>query len=305
MLRHLVFALLFACLPGLLCAQDYESRLRPPLTKQQQDQRFHKPGVVGAPVEARLKGYEQRLKMEGDSPFAGVKWRSVGPERQGGRVIDIARPRNQPNVLYVAYATGGLWRTEDDGNTWTPLFDHESAFAIGSIAVCDDGKTIWIGSGENNSQRTSYAGMGVFKSTDAGKTWHNMGLAETHRIGKVLVDPRNPNVVYVGAIGALYSENDARGVYKTTDGGKSWSRVLAGDKTTGVIDMVMDPRNADVLYADAAGTAGPGVILPLTTSHRIIGPPRTAAGRRVVFSAFRRRGKIDHALDFGSRRSPV
>jgi len=238
-----------ACLAAVTYAQEFESRLKPPLTKQQQDEKFHKPDVAAMPFEARLRGYEQRLKMEAESPFAGVKWRSVGPERQGGRVVDIARPRNLPNVLYVAYATGGLWRTEDDGNTWTPLFDHESAFSIGSIWVSDDGKTIWIGTGENNSQRTSYAGMGVFKSTDSGKTWRNMGLGETHRIGKVLVDPHNPNVVYVGALGSLYSENDARGVYKTVNGGRSWAQVLAGNKTTGVIDMQMDPRNSSVIYA--------------------------------------------------------
>jgi photosystem II stability/assembly factor-like uncharacterized protein len=221
------------------------------MSKAEQDRKFHKPDVIGTSADVRMKGYDQRLKMEADSPFGGLNWRSVGPERQGGRVIDIMSPKNLPGTIYVAYATGGLWRTEDQGNTWTPLFDHESAFALGSLALSDDGQTIWLGTGENNSQRTSYAGTGVFKSTDAGKTWQNMGLPETQRIGKVLIDPRNPQVAYVGAEGHLYSQNPERGVYKTTDGGKTWNQVLPLDKYTGIIDMTMDPRNSEVLYASA------------------------------------------------------
>ncbi len=206
------------------------------------------PAVKGTPAKVRLDAYDQRLRMEADSPFSQIKWRNVGPEIQSGRVIDFEVPAGKPNALYVAFATGGLWRSEDMGVSWTPLFDNESAYAIGDVAVSKDGKTIWVGTGENNSQRTSYSGTGIFKSTDEGKTWKNMGLAETHRIGRVLIDPRNENTIYVGAIGSLYSNNAARGVYKTTDGGLSWQQIFKVDDLTGVIDMAMDPKNPDVLY---------------------------------------------------------
>lgn len=214
----------------------------------EQKRLFHSKEVTPMSAQERLRGYEQRLRMEAASPFGNVKWRNVGPEIQGGRVVDIQGSRSN---LYVAYATGGLWKTTDQGITWTPLFDNQSAVAIGSFAIAPDGKTIWVGSGENNSQRTSYAGMGVFKSTDGGASWQNMGLADTHRIGRVLIDPKNPNTVYVAAIGHLYSKNAERGVFKTTDGGRTWTHSLKIDPSTGVIDLAMDPSNPNVLYAAA------------------------------------------------------
>lgn len=223
--------------------------LKPPQSKAEDKAKFHTPDVIGMPAADRMAGYEMRLKKEASSPFQKVMWRSIGPEVQGGRVIDIDSPLYKPKQTLVAYATGGLWRTEDDGVTWTSLFDHESSFAIGDIAVSKDGNTIWLGSGENNSQRTSYSGTGVFKSTDAGKTWANMGLPESHHIGRVLIDPRNENVVWVAALGHLYSQNEERGVYKTTDGGKSWKLVLKGDRYTGAIDLAMDPRDSNTVYA--------------------------------------------------------
>ncbi len=151
--------------------------------------------------------------------------------------------------MYVAYATGGLWRTDDWGLTWAPLFDGESSFGIGDFQMARDGETLWVGTGESNSQRTSYAGTGVFKSTDGGKNWSNMGLNDTHHIGKVAISPKNENVVFVGAIGHLYTANNERGVFRTTDGGKTWQHVLKLNDLTGCIDLVMDPRNPDVLYA--------------------------------------------------------
>ncbi|HMS56629.1 MAG TPA: hypothetical protein PKA27_14640 [Fimbriimonadaceae bacterium] len=222
-----------------------------PPTKVEEAKKFMEPKVKGTPASVRMKGYEQRLQMEATSPFSQILWRNVGSEIQGGRVVDFHVPDNDPGTMVVAYATGGLWKSGDQGVTWTPIFDRESSFAIGDFAVGKDGKTIWVGTGENNSQRTSYSGTGVFKSTDGGQTWANMGLWETHRIGRVLINPKNENVVYVGAIGSLYSANPERGVYKTTDGGKTWSHVLKLDDMTGVIDMAMDPRNPDVLYAAA------------------------------------------------------
>jgi photosystem II stability/assembly factor-like uncharacterized protein len=212
--------------------------------------KFH-PKVKGMDAAVRLAGYEKRLKMEADSPFSQIKWRNVGPENQSGRVIDIESPVGSPKTLYLAFATGGLWKTTDGGNIFTPIFDGYSSCGIGDTAITKDGNTIWVGTGENNSQRTSYAGTGIFKSTDAGKTWQYMGLPESHHIGRVLIDPRNESTVYVGVLGHLYSQNSERGVYKTTDGGKTWSQILKTDDQTGIIDMAMDPRNPDVMYAAA------------------------------------------------------
>ncbi len=213
--------------------------------------KFHTPKVVGMSAEMKAAAYDKRLKMEAESPFSQIKWRSVGPEIQSGRVVGIDQPVGQPNVLYLAYATGGLWRSDDYGTSFKSIFDGYSSCGIGAFALSRDGKTIWIGTGENNSQRTSYAGTGVFKSTDEGKTWQYMGLPESQHIGRILIDPRNENTVYVGVLGHLYSQNSERGVYKTTDGGKTWQWSLKLDDQTGVIDMAMDPRSSDVIYAVA------------------------------------------------------
>lgn len=243
------FAVL-ACLA--LAVVSLGQQLKPPTSQEEDNKKFHQPKVKGTPASARLQGYALRQKMEADSYFTKLAWRSIGPEEQGGRVIWFDSPKNKPNSLYVAYATGGLWRSDDMGNNWTSLFDDQPAFAIGHVALSKDGNTIWVGTGENNSQRTSYDGLGVYKSTDAGKTWNYMGLGETQRIGKIVISPKNENVVYVGAIGGLYSQGNDRGVYKTTDGGKTWSHVLKfDDDYTGVVDLAVDPRNSDVVYAAA------------------------------------------------------
>jgi photosystem II stability/assembly factor-like uncharacterized protein len=228
-----------------------QSQLKDPPGHLDEHRRFMLPAKTGMSAAERLAGYEQRLRMEAESPFSQIRWRNIGPEIQGGRVIDIRVPSGRPDIMYVAYASGGLWKTEDQGNNWTPLFDRQSAISLGNIAVSRDGNTVWVGTGENNSQRTSYTGTGVFKSTDGGKTWQNMGLHETHRIGRVLIDPKNENTVWVGAIGALYSQNPNRGIYKTTDGGKTWQWSLKLNEYTGVIDMEMDPRDPNVVYAAA------------------------------------------------------
>lgn len=219
------------------------------LTKTEERLKFHPSAVRGMSAKDWLTGYDQFVRLKADSPFSALKWRNIGPETQGGRVLDIKAPKDHPERLFVAYATGGLWTTDDDGASWKSLFDNQSAFGIGAIAVSRDGSTIWVGSGEANSQRTSYAGTGIFKSTDGGKTWQNMGLNESHHIGQVLIDPRNPNVVYVAALGHLYSQNPERGVYKTTDGGKTWSQVLKVDEFTGAVDLVISPKNPDILMA--------------------------------------------------------
>ncbi|MFQ5743610.1 MAG: hypothetical protein ACE5HV_08475 [Acidobacteriota bacterium] len=190
-----------------------------------------------------------------DGLFKNIKYRSIGPTRQGGRVVDFAVPSQQPYTFYAATASGGLWKTVNNGLTYEPIFDHQSVISIGAVAVApSDPQIVWVGTGEANNSRSSYWGDGVYKSTDAGKTWTNTGLKESHHIGRIVVHPTNPDIVYVAALGHLYSENPERGLYKTTDGGHSWRKALevsSHEKAIGVVDVAMDPRNPDVLYAAA------------------------------------------------------
>jgi photosystem II stability/assembly factor-like uncharacterized protein len=222
---------------------------KPPLTKEQEREKFH-PRTTGMDPAPRLAGFSRRQEMERTSIFKGLPFRNVGPEVQGGRIVDIEGVASQPDALLVAFASGGLWRTDNRGGSWTPLFDQESAITIGDVAVADpDARILYVGTGENNSSRTSYAGTGLFKSTDGGQTWAHAGLSDSHHIGRVLVDPRDANVVYVAALGHLYTENAERGVFKTTDGGKTWTRTLFVDERSGAIDLVQDPKRPDILYA--------------------------------------------------------
>lgn len=235
---------------SLLLAQP-PTQLKPPPSKLEEQRTFHARQYRGTPAEVRAQSWLAHQNLLRSSRFSQLRWRNVGPERQGGRVIAIESPTEAPRQLLIAYATGGLWRTEDDGITWTPLFHDQSAFGIGDIAVTPDGKTIWVGSGESNSQRTVYSGTGVFKSSDAGATWQHAGLPESHHIGRVLIHPKRPETVYVAAMGHLYSANPERGVFKTEDGGKTWHHALKIDERTGAIDLAMHPRNPDILLAAA------------------------------------------------------
>jgi len=181
---------------------------------------------------------------------SGLKWRSIGPAYTSGRIADIAVNPNNPNEWYIAVASGNIWKTVNNGTTFDPIFDKYGAYAIGCIAI-DPNNTnvVWAGTGENNHQRALGYGDGVYKSLDGGKSWNNMGLKESRQIGKILIDPRNSEVVYVAAEGSVWGSGGDRGLYKTTDGGKSWNRVLEISTHTGVNNVVMDPRNPDVLYA--------------------------------------------------------
>jgi photosystem II stability/assembly factor-like uncharacterized protein len=233
---------------GAVAAEEIVPR-KPPLTKEQERERFH-PRVVGMEAAPRLAGYARRLEMEKASPLLGLRFRSVGPEVQGGRIVDIEGIPRRPDALLVAFASGGLWRTDNRGGSWTPLFDRESSITIGDIAVADaEAQVVYVGTGENNSSRSSYAGTGVFKTTDGGKTWANVGLRDSHHIGRIVVDHADPEVVYAAALGHLYTENAERGVYKSSDGGRAWERVLFVDERTGAIDVVQHPTRPEVLYA--------------------------------------------------------
>lgn len=201
-------------------------------------------------AEERLQSYEKHLEMKDASIFKRLEWREIGPYFVGGRITDIEAYENNPYKFYIAAASGGVWVTENNATTWTPIFDHESSITIGDIAISQtDENLIWVGTGEQNSSRSSYAGTGVFKSTDGGKTWENMGLTDTHHIGRVFIDPEDNNIVYVAAIGHLYTYNEERGLFKTTDGGKTWEKILYISPKTGVIDVVMNPKNRNILFA--------------------------------------------------------
>ncbi|MEZ5028581.1 MAG: hypothetical protein R2765_07325 [Ferruginibacter sp.] len=184
----------------------------------------------------------------------------MGPSIMGGRVVDIDVNPNDPTEFYVAYATGGLWYSNNNGQSLVPVFDKENTFTIGDIAVrwnkkneqlqqAQNNNQIWVGTGEVNSSRSSYAGLGVYKSNDNGKTWQYIGLPESHHIGKIILHPTELNTAWVAVLGHLYSPNKERGVYKTTDGGKTWKQTLYIDDNTGAVDMDINPKNPDELYA--------------------------------------------------------
>jgi hypothetical protein len=203
-----------------------------------------------ASPQGKLSSWELHQKMARDSWFKNFDWQNLGPYFMGGRISEIKGYESDPHRILVAAASGGLWLTENSGTTWRPLFDEQSWIGFGSVAVHEkDRNLLWAGTGEENSSRSSYAGTGVFKSIDGGKTWQPMGLTDTHHIAEVIIHPKNPDIVYVAAIGHLYTDNEERGVFKTEDGGKSWQKVLYISPRTGVISLVMDPRNPEVLYA--------------------------------------------------------
>jgi photosystem II stability/assembly factor-like uncharacterized protein len=179
-----------------------------------------------------------------------LKPRSLGPTNMGGRIMDIAVFEKSPRIFYAATASGGLWKTVNGGTTFNPVFDRESTVSLGAVAVSQrNPDLVWIGTGEDSSRNSTAWGDGVYKSTDGGRTWQNVGLRETRHIGKIVIDPRNEDVVYVAAVGRLWGPNPERGVFKTTDGGRSWQHVMKLDDRTGAIDLVMDPKNPNTLVA--------------------------------------------------------
>ena len=182
-----------------------------------------------------------------------IQYRSIGPTPQSGRFVDFAVPELNSKVIYAATGSGGLWKSTNYGLTFDPIFDNQAVVSIGDVAVApSDPNVVWVGSGEATSSRSTYWGDGVYKSTDAGLTWTNMGLKESHHIGRIVIHPKDPNIVYVAALGHLYTENEGRGVYKTTDGGKTWVKslgVVADNKNIGACDIVIDPKNPNTLYA--------------------------------------------------------
>lgn len=184
--------------------------------------------------------------------LSGMKFRNIGPAFTSGRVADIAVNSKNPFEYYIAVASGGVWKTKNNGNTYEPIFDNENSYSIGCIAISPTNENlIWIGSGENNNQRSVAYGDGVYKSEDGGKTFKNMGLKTSEHIGKIIIHPKNEKIVFVAAYGPLWSAGGERGVYKTTDGGNTWIKVLSISENTGINDLIMDPRNPEIIYAAA------------------------------------------------------
>ena len=186
------------------------------------------------------------------SDFSGLAWRSIGPAIASGRIGDIVVDPRDPYRWYVAACSGGVWKTDNGGVTFTPIFDDQGSYSIGCLALAPtDPDIVWVGTGENNSQRSVSYGDGVYKSVDGGQSWQKMGLERSLHVGKILVHPTDPDIVYVAAMGPLWGPGGDRGVYKTTDGGTTWQAVLTIDENTGVVDLAMDPRDPDVLYASS------------------------------------------------------
>ncbi len=182
--------------------------------------------------------------------FSGLRLRTIGPAAMSGRFVDLDVVESDPSTIYAASATGGLWKTIDNGITWTPVFEKEAVHSIGDVAVFQPNPSIiWVGTGERASRQSVGWGDGVYKSTDAGKTWTNVGLRNSMHIGRLVTHPSNPDVVYAAAQGSVWGPSRDRGLYKTTDGGKTWQPILQVDEDTGVTDVAMDPSDANILYA--------------------------------------------------------
>jgi photosystem II stability/assembly factor-like uncharacterized protein len=195
---------------------------------------------------------EEDAKLMSASTFAGLKLRSIGPALMSGRISDFAVNPERPNEYFVAVASGGVWKTENAGTTYKPVFDGQASYSIGCVTLDpNNSHVVWVGTGENNSQRSVSWGDGVYRSRDGGAHWENVGLKESEHIGMIAIDPRDSNVLYVAAQGPLWRSGGDRGLYKTTDGGTSWTRVLHVSDDTGINEVHMDPRDPDVLYASS------------------------------------------------------
>jgi photosystem II stability/assembly factor-like uncharacterized protein len=207
--------------------------------------------VTGLSAQKNDKSEEEKPRYEA-STYGGLKFRGIGPALTSGRIADIAVNPERPHEFYLAIASGGVWKTTNNGTTFDPIFDGEGSYSMGCVAMApSNSNTIWVGTGENNNQRSVAYGDGIYKSTDGGSSWKNMGLKESEHIGMIALHPEDENTVYVAAYGPLWSAGGERGVYKTTDGGENWELILEVSEHTGFNEIHMDPRDPDLLYATA------------------------------------------------------
>ena len=197
------------------------------------------------------QGIQKKEELSEQSLVKNLPFKNIGPTIMSGRVVGFAVNPENPTEFYVGYASGGVWHTVNNGTTFTPVLDSSPTQNVGSLEMDWKTKTLWVGTGEVNASRSSYAGIGLLKSTNNGESWENMGLVDSHHISSILINPNNSNELVVGVIGHLYSNNEQRGVYKTMDGGKTWNKTLFINNETGVIEVAVDPNNFNTMYAAA------------------------------------------------------
>jgi len=254
-----------------------------------------------------------------ETAISHLQYREIGPALMGGRIADLAVVESKPQIFYIATGTGGVWKTENHGTSWTPLFDDQPTSSIGDVTLDQSNPNlVWVGTGEPQNRQSSGWGNGVYKSTDAGNTWRHMGLDATKHIGRILIHPRNPDVVYVAAVGDLWGPNEERGVFRTHDGGETWENVLHIDEHTGAIDLAMDPGDPNTIFAAmyqrqrtgwGFNGGGPGSGLYRTFdggdswTELTDGLPEGDKGRMGV-DIFRQDGNVVYALVEADARSP-
>ena len=254
-----------------------------------------------------------------ETAISHLQYREIGPALMGGRIADLAVVESKPQVFYIATGTGGVWKTENHGTSWTPLFDDQPTSSIGDVTLDQSNPNlVWVGTGEPQNRQSSGWGNGVYKSTDAGNTWRHMGLDATKHIGRILIHPRDPDIVYVAAVGDLWGPNEERGVFRTHDGGETWEAVLQIDEHTGAIDLAMDPGDPNTIFAAmyqrqrtgwGFNGGGPGSGLHRTLdggdswTELTRGLPEGDKGR-IGVDVFRQDGNVVYALVEADARAP-
>ena len=248
---RLFFVLSLALLAPMAAAQSSGSSkpAAPAKTTEKSAKPADKPAAKANEKPGAKSDAKSTVKPDNDT-FSGLTFRSIGPAVSSGRIVDLAVDPRDKSVWYVATAYGGVWKTTNAGTSWTPIFDDQGTASIGCVTIAPSRSlTVWVGSGENNSQRSVGWGDGVYKSEDGGRTFTNMGLKQSEHIGRIVVHPTNPDIVWVAVQGPLWASGGDRGVYKTTDGGKTWKQVLKVDEWTGANEVHVDPHDPNVLYA--------------------------------------------------------
>src|SRR5689334_5697278 len=253
--------------------------------------------LVAASIPLAAQGRGQRseasFNLSANPLLSSFRFRSIGPASMGGRLDDIEVSLSDPNVIYIGYAVGGVFKSEDNGVSFKPVFQTYTTASIGDIAIHPSNPDIvYVGTGEPNNRQTASFGDGIYKSTDGGKTFTYIGLKESQTIARIVIDPKNPEVVYVASPGHLFGPNEERGVFKTTDGGKTWNKIKYIDENTGFTDIAIDPSNSNVLYAASYqrrrtsccfNGGGPGSAVWKTTDagrtwNKVVGPGLSATG---------------------------